>query len=200
MSNDESDRGPGDPSRLPQTQPAGVGRPADEGVTASGEGEPPRGLQQAFREDLDEAWKFADEQAQQVKAAVSRTAEDQKNVLARQLSGVATALEKVGSELEQSEQRDLGRYARQIGRSLQGYARDVEERKLGEIAGKVEDFGRRQPLAFLGLAAIAGLATSRLLTASAERRDRQGGVGKPSAQTPHAGAGFQNSKEVHHSG
>jgi len=199
MSNDESDRGPGDSSRLPQTQPAGVS-PADEGMTVSGEGETPRGLQQAFREDIDEAWKFADEQAQQVKAAVSRTAEDQKNVLARQLSGVATALEKVGSELEQSDQRDLGRYARQIGRSLQGYARDVEERKLGEIAGTVEDFGRRQPLAFLGLAAIAGLATSRLLTASAERRDRRGSVGKPSAPTSYAGAGFQNSKEVHHSG
>ncbi len=200
MSNDESDRGSGAPSRPPHTQPAGVGDPADEGMKVSGEGETERGLQQAVREDLDEAWKFADEQAEQVKTAVSRTADDQKNVLARQLSGVATALEKVGGELEQSDHRGMGRFARQIGRSLQGYARDVEERKLGEIAGRVEDFGRRQPLAFLGLAAIAGLATSRLLTASAERRPRRGGVASPSAPTPSAGAGSPQSKEVHHSG
>jgi hypothetical protein len=37
------------------------------------------------------------------------------------------------------------------------------------MAGMAEEFGRKQPLAFLGVAALAGLAGSRFLTASAKR-------------------------------
>lgn len=137
-----------------------------------------RTLQQAVREDLNEVWQFADEQTEQAKAAANRAVEEEKNVAARQLSGVATAIEKVGNELEQSDQRALGRYAKQIGTSLQGFARQAEGRDLGEIAAMVEDFGRKQPLAFLGMAAIAGLAASRFLIASPPRRNGRGVSGR----------------------
>ncbi|CDM61123.1 MULTISPECIES: hypothetical protein [Rhizobium] len=100
-----------------------------------------------------------------VKDAVSK----ETSFAARQVGGIATALEKVGSELEKSDQPEVGRYARQIGSSVQTLAKQMEGRDLGEVATMAEDFGRKQPLAFLGIAALAGLAASRFLTASAKR-------------------------------
>ncbi|WEX73925.1 nutrient deprivation-induced protein [Sinorhizobium numidicum] len=161
--------GPGDQSGLPATTP----HSGDSPLGAGTEGAADRTLQQAVRQDLDEVGRLADDQTEQAKTAVKRAAKDEKNLAARQLSGIAKAIEKVGTELEQSDQQDLGRYARQIGNSLQRFAQDVEHRELGEIAAMAEDFGRRQPLAFLGIAAIAGLAASRFLTASAQRHTRR---------------------------
>ncbi|WP_246091563.1 nutrient deprivation-induced protein [Aliirhizobium smilacinae] len=96
---------------------------------------------------------------------------DQKTFAAHQVGGIATALEKVGAELEGADQQHVGRYAKQIGSSVQSFAKDIEGKDLGEIASMAEEFGRKQPLAFLGVAALAGLAASRFLTASSARTD-----------------------------
>ncbi|TCN33141.1 nutrient deprivation-induced protein [Sinorhizobium americanum] len=186
MSNDTSGRNLGDQPGWPATTPAPAGNQPEAG-TREGEGTMDRSLQQAVREDLEELRQFADERTEEAKEAVSHAAEDEKNLAARQLGGIATALEKVGGELEQSDQRAIGRYAKQIGSSLQGFARDIEGRELGEIAAMAEDFGRKQPLAFLGMAAIAGLAASRFLTASAHRRSRPA-VSQPSSPAPSGSA------------
>lgn len=103
--------------------------------------------------------------AEKVKDVVT----DQKTFAAHQIGGIATALEKVGAELEGSDQQHVGRYAKQIGGSVQSFAREIEGKDLGEIARMAEDLGRKQPLAFLGVAALAGLAASRFLTASSAR-------------------------------
>ncbi|PDT80452.1 nutrient deprivation-induced protein [Sinorhizobium sp. BJ1] len=182
MNNETSGRGLGDQPSWPGTTPERAG--SQPGAGSSGaEGATDRSLQQAVREDLDELRQFADERTEEAKEAVSQIAEEEKNLTARQLSSVAMALEKVGGELEQTDQRALGRYAKRMGSSLQGFARDIEGRDLSDIAGMAEDFGRKQPLAFLGMAAIAGLAASRFLTASAHRRSRRS-VSQPSSPSP----------------
>lgn len=107
----------------------------------------------------------AESASERVKDAVS----DRATFAARQVGGVAAALQKVGSELEGSEQAEIGKYATQIGRSVQGFAKQMEGKDLGAIANMAEEFGRKQPLAFLGIAALAGLTASRFLTASAKR-------------------------------
>jgi len=101
---------------------------------------------------------------------VQETVAEQTGFAARQVTGIATALQKVGAELENGEQAEVGRYARQIGASLQAIAKDMEGKDIGALAGMAEDFGRKQPLAFLGAAALAGLTASRFLTASAKRK------------------------------
>lgn len=111
---------------------------------------------------------------------VTDTVTDQTNFAARQVGGVATVLQKVGAELESGDQPQVGRYAKQIGESVQAIARKMEGRDLGEIAGMAEDFGRKQPIAFLGVAALAGLAASRFLTASAKRSSSQSSSRTPS--------------------
>jgi ElaB/YqjD/DUF883 family membrane-anchored ribosome-binding protein len=119
----------------------------------------------------------ADKASEKVITAVS----DQTTFVAKQVGGVASALQKVGSELEGSEQAEIGKYATQIGRSIQGFAKRMEGKDLGEIANMAEEFGRKQPLAFLGVAALAGLTASRFLTASAKRTNA--GPTTPSAHS-----------------
>jgi ElaB/YqjD/DUF883 family membrane-anchored ribosome-binding protein len=100
---------------------------------------------------------------------VQDTVVERSNFAARQVGGIASALQKVGAELANSDQREVGRYAKEIGDGVQSFARKIEGRNFGQIVGMAEEFGRKQPLAFLGVAALAGLAASRFLTASAKR-------------------------------
>jgi len=158
MIDDPRDRRPQQQQRLSSSEENG------RSATSSGNG---------FPEGPDEARadgnSRGDDQASQAKVTAARAIDHEKNALARQLRGLAGAMEKVGTELRHSEQPVLGRYTQQMGTSIGRLARDCEDRELGEIAAMAEDFGRRQPLAFLGMAAIAGLAASRFLSASAQR-------------------------------
>lgn len=93
-------------------------------------------------------------------------ADEQKSYAADQIGKLAGALERVGEELRSGDAGAIGGYATQLGTSARQFADKVKDKNFSEIAGVAEDFGRRQPLAFLGLAAVAGLAASRFLMAS----------------------------------
>lgn len=118
-------------------------------------------------DDIRSASSFARNELAGASEKAQAAANDQKNVIATRLSGIASAIEKVADELEQGDNRDVGKVARSLGFGIKKFSDDIQDRSLGEIAGIAEDYGRKQPLAFLGLAAIAGLAASRFLTASA---------------------------------
>ncbi|MFN7104688.1 MAG: nutrient deprivation-induced protein [Pseudorhizobium sp.] len=126
-----------------------------------------------LKDKVNEDWQSAKSTAQaEIGNATQRAkdaADDQKNFAAERVSGIAAAIEKVGDELAQGDQPEVGRYAKQIGSSVHRFADDIKGKDMGQIAGMAEDFGRRQPAAFIGLAALAGFAASRFLTASAER-------------------------------
>jgi len=100
---------------------------------------------------------------------VKDIAAEKTNVIAHQVGGIGSALEKVATELENSDQPQVGQYARQIGATVKNFAQQMEGKDLGGIASMAENFGRKQPVAFLGVAALAGFAASRFLTASANR-------------------------------
>lgn len=136
-------------------------------------------LKKKIGDDLDGATEAVKEGANTAMQKVQDTVSEQTDFAARQVGGIAIALQKVGAELASGDQPQVGRYAKQIGDSIQAIAKKMEGRGLGEIAGMTEDFGRRQPLAFLGVAALAGLAASRFLTASATRSRSTATVGKP---------------------
>ncbi len=140
----------------------------------------------SLKEKLNEDWQSAKSAAQdeigRTKQRASDAVSEQKNFASERVSGFAAAIEKVGEELEQGDQRDqreIGRYAKQIGSGIHRFADDIKGKDIAEIAGMAEDFGRRQPAAFIGIAALAGFAASRFLTATTERRTGQ--------QTPTSG-------------
>ncbi len=100
-------------------------------------------------------------------------ANDQKTLAAGQIGGVAAAIDKVAKELDGSDQQTIARYARDLAAGLSRFGRDVESRDVDDLMGMAQDFGRRQPIAFLGAAALAGFMASRFALASAHRREER---------------------------
>uniref|UniRef100_UPI0031014DCE nutrient deprivation-induced protein n=1 Tax=Neorhizobium sp. EC2-8 TaxID=3129230 RepID=UPI0031014DCE len=151
------------------------------------------GLKQKMSEDVGAAQRVAKDGLSQAADKAKETANEQKNTIALQLSGVASAIEKAGSELQGGDQRTVGNITRQFGSGMRKFANDIRDRDLGQVAGMAEDFGRKQPAAFLGIAALAGFAASRFLAASSSREtastgserrpDRGNEMGGPSATT-----------------
>ena len=96
---------------------------------------------------------------------------DQKDLAAGQISGVAAAITKVADELDGSEQPTVARYARDLAAGLSSVGKTIESRDVDDLMGMAQDFGRKQPVAFLGAAALAGFVASRFALASSHRRD-----------------------------
>lgn len=147
---------------------------------ASSSRSPTIDIKQKVSEDVRSVQQKAQEQLADATDKAKDVAAQQKNIVAEKISGVAAAMEKIGGELEQGEQADIGRMTRNLSSSLRKFSDDIKDRDLGEIAGMAEDFGRKQPLAFLGIAALAGLAASRFLTASASRHGSTSRASTPS--------------------
>lgn len=98
-------------------------------------------------------------------------ASDQKALAASQINGVASAINKVADELDGSDQQMVGRYARDLASGLSGLGKTIEDRDVDDLMGLAQDFGRKQPVAFLGAAALAGFVASRFAMASTHRRE-----------------------------
>lgn len=98
-------------------------------------------------------------------------ASDQKDFAAGQLGSIADAVSRVAEELDQQNQMSLARYAREIGNGMRGLSDTARDSSVDELVNKAQSFGRRNPAAFLGAAALLGFAASRFLTASAHRQE-----------------------------
>jgi hypothetical protein len=97
-------------------------------------------------------------------SAVEKTTE-LKGVAADEIARTAQGLEAAAAEMDGSPvQQDILREAadglRHISEAMQG-------KSVGAMMGELSDFGRRNPVAYLGGAALAGFALARFARASA---------------------------------
>jgi len=99
-------------------------------------------------------------------------ANEQKQLLATQLGGISGALDKVASELETNDDATAS-YVRSVASGAERVTSMVRDRDVDEIISMAQDFGRKQPAAFIGAAALLGFAASRFIMASAHRRSSQ---------------------------
>lgn len=113
----------------------------------------------------------ASEKVGEVTDKAKSFAGEQKDMAAGQINGVAAAITKVADELEGSDQATIARYARDLASGLTNFGNTVQDRNVDDLMGMAQDFGRKQPVAFLGAAALAGFVASRFALASAQRRD-----------------------------
>lgn len=127
----------------------------------------------------DEAVEQAGQLAEQAKAQVADAAEkvkgiagEQKEFIAGQLGGVAEAVERVATDLE-GQNASTAHYARMIADNAEKLSSLVRDNDVDQLLSKAQDFGRRQPVAFLGAAALLGFAASRFVTASAQRQQQR---------------------------
>jgi len=95
-------------------------------------------------------------------------ASEQKDLLAGQLGGVSEALQNAASDLE-GRQESSAQYVRMIADGADKLTSTLRDKDVDEILAIAQDFGRKQPAAFLGVAALLGFAASRFVMASASR-------------------------------
>jgi hypothetical protein len=83
--------------------------------------------------------------------------------------GIARAVHRAADEIE-GDSPALARTIHEAAGALDGMARRLREQSPGEMLHGAEDFARRQPLAFFGVAALAGFAVARFARSSSPRR------------------------------
>jgi hypothetical protein len=128
-------------------------------------------VQQRAAEDVRELRHEAGARIGEATDKAKSFADDQKNLAAGQITGVADAITKVADELDGSDQATVARYARDLASGLSSMGRTIEGKNVDDLLGMAQDFGRKQPVAFLGAAALAGFVASRFALASAQRRE-----------------------------
>ncbi|MHA6299759.1 hypothetical protein [Devosia sp. CAU 1758] len=125
-------------------------------------------------EDIQELGHQAKGKLDEASANAKSFADNQKNLAADQLTGIASAISKVADELDGNEQQTVARYARELAQGLSNVGTQIHQRDADDLMGAAEEFGRKQPLAFLGAAALTGFMASRFALASAHRRSDKG--------------------------
>ena len=101
-----------------------------------------------------------------VKDKAKETAEAQKANGAEKLSGVAQAVHRAADDLGKELPQAAG-YIHDAAASLEQASTALKERSLDDLMDSFGRFARKQPVAFLGAAMLAGFALSRFLKSSA---------------------------------
>lgn len=179
---------------------------ADGNKSAGGEGgqrlegatgpatEAAKGEFERLKQDAEQLASHAKEQASETVAAVGsmarRAAEQQKNAGADRIEGVAKAINRVAGELDK-EMPGAGGYARKAAADVERFSSSLRDRSVGDLLNNINSFARSQPLAFFGASVLAGLALSRFLMSSAERRDeRDRPAGSQASSASGAGSSY----------
>jgi hypothetical protein len=166
MSTDDSTNMPGSPSPIQDRAKHDLGSATE---TAR------RDLDAVAQKAADEVASLKHQASEQIHDATDKAktfASEQKDLAAGQISGVASAINKVADELDGGDQQMVARYARDLASGLSKFGGTVQNKNVDDLMGMAQNFGRSQPLAFLGAAALAGFVASRFALASAHRRDK----------------------------
>ncbi len=125
----------------------------------------------------------------EAKSAATEKVEETKDQAAGEIARTAQGLEAAAEEMEGSPlQQDL---LREAADGLKQIAHAVEGKSIGTMAGELSEFGRQNPVAYLGGAALVGFALARFARASTPERippcsrlDRAfGSIGRPEADS-----------------
>jgi len=144
---------------------------------------------QRAAQDARELGAQAKEKVGEVTEQAKSFAADQKGLAANQINGVASAITKVADELDSSDQGVIARYARDLASGLSSLGKTVEDKDVDDLMGMAQTFGRTQPIAFLGVAALAGFVASRFALASSHRRDTRTTTGTSAGGYTPSGSG-----------
>ena len=124
--------------------------------------------------------------AEAAKERATGFADEQKRAGAEQAEGFARAVRRAADELQDGSPQ-LAQYVREAADSTGQLADALRNRSVGELVGGVEDFARRQPVAFFGATVLAGFAIARFAKSSAD--DARGASGARTAAYGHSALG-----------
>ncbi len=99
-----------------------------------------------------------------------------KDAAANELKGVASALRTAAEEMRSGSPQE--RTFSQIAEGLADASDAMRNKDLGEMVGAVTDFAKRNPIVFLGSAALIGFAATRFAKASSHGRSDTSSYGQ----------------------
>lgn len=127
----------------------------------------------------------AQDAAHKVSSEAAQYADQAKGAAADEVKGVASALRTAADEMRSGSPQE--RTMSQIAEGLADVSESLRDQDLGQMVGTVSEFARRNPIAFLGGAALIGFAATRFAKASSDRNDRtQSYDNAPSHNSPTA--------------
>ena len=138
---------------------------------------------------------------QEAKAQGQALFQDQKDAVAAQVNGLATALHRTADELQTQNQSAIAQYTQQAAEGIERFSQTLKDRDMGALIGQVESFARNQPGAFIGSAALLGFMAARFLKSSTERHytpsaHTQASYSHPGQPTPPPSAPGATSADV----
>jgi hypothetical protein len=117
---------------------------------------------------VDAAKGYASQAADKLKDAV----DDQKNAGAEYVGSLADTMRRAAREFD----KDLpiaGSYIRKAASQVEMVSDSIKTGNFSDLLRETQDFARRQPTAFLGLAVLAGFGAVRFLKSSADASSEQ---------------------------
>jgi hypothetical protein len=135
------------------------------------------------------------------RSAAESLLEEQKQQIADRVAGVAEALRCASPSLDQSQNRVIARYAQQVGDHVENIARNMRNRRWGELVADIEEFARRQPTWFVLGAVATGFLVGRLVWAPTQRSESigqssRGETTRAVTAAISSGSGTQNAKST----
>ena len=118
----------------------------------------------------------AQDAADTVSAEAAHYADEAKGAAADEVKDVASALRTAAKEMRSGSAQE--RTFSQIAEGLADASDAMRDKDLGEMVGAVSNFAKRNPMAFLGSAALIGFAATRFARASTDGRTDPGGAGQ----------------------
>lgn len=130
---------------------------------ASGKGKARQAMDQAGQTLKAEAQSFASVAQDRVMSEAQKG----QQAATRTLGDFANAIRRAGDELAQNDQSPAARLVQRAADGLEDVSRGLEGKTPSDLLNDVRDFGRRNPMAFIGGAVLLGLALGRFVRASA---------------------------------
>ena len=123
--------------------------------------------------------------AESAKSAATEKVEQHKRAASESIDAFAQAVRRASDELSNQDQTAAAQLIKQAAGSLESLSRTLANRSLGDMISSVREFGRRNPVALAGGAALLGLALGRVARTAAGGAEASNGSGEwssPSSQ------------------
>ena len=124
--------------------------------------------------------------AEHARSAASDKIEEQKKAASKSIDSFAQAIRRASDELKDQDQTAAAQLIQQAAGSLESLSRTLSNQSLGDMISTVRDFGRRNPVALAGGAALLGLALGRVARTAADGSQAGNGHGEASDFSRHS--------------
>jgi ElaB/YqjD/DUF883 family membrane-anchored ribosome-binding protein len=118
--------------------------------------------------------------AQQAQSRVREQVDQRSTQAGEQVHATADALRATGRQLREQGQEPHAKAADRVAEHAERLGGYLTQSDADRIMRDAEDFGRRQPMAVVGIGLALGFAASRFLKASSRKRYEGGGPTEPS--------------------